>query len=61
MLREFPPPPLPTTCHMSCVTCHVSHITFHMYFLFYFFILRIFEDVLVDGLLSTGPTQFSFF
>ena len=36
------------TCHVSCVTCHVSHITF--------FFLTIWWCLLVEGLLSTGPT-----
>ena len=38
------------TCHVSHVPCHVSHLTFFLHWL----------SLLVEGLLSTGPTLSSF-
>ena len=65
----FTPPPLCVTCHvsnvmcqLSCITyqvsgvrCHVSHVTF-----FSSTFLTKCWSLLVEGLLSTGPTPSSF-
>ena len=45
------------TCHMSCVTCHVSHV---IYIHFLFFFRTKWWALLVEGLLSTGPTPSSY-
>ena len=54
----------PTTCHtsrvtyhVSCVTCPMSCKTFPLYF---YFLWTKWFSLLVDGLLSTGPTLSSF-
>ena len=62
----FPPPP--QTCHVSCfmchmsrvMTCHVSRVTcnFFSFFLLLFFRTK-WWSLLVEGLLSTGPTPSS--
>ena len=53
------------TCHVSCVTCHVSHVTcqascvtFHMSHVIFFLLLfrTKWWSLLVEGLLSAGPT-----
>ena len=52
-LENFHPP---TTCQISHFTCPVSHVTCH---LSHFFLTKRWR-LLVEGLLSTGPTQSSF-
>ena len=59
------------TCHMSCVKshviCHVSHSMCHISCVTVFNLLYIFSfwnkwwSLLVEGLLSTGPTLYSFY
>ena len=52
------------TCRMSCVMCHVSRVTCHMShvtcLMSIFFVLK-WWSLLVEGLLSTGPTPSSLF
>ena len=50
--------PQHVTCHVSCVLCHISRVTSHMSCFFVFFTNR--WSLLVEGLLSTGPTPSSF-
>ena len=45
-------------CHVSRVTCHMSRVTCHMSPFFFF--LTKWWSLLVEGLLSTGPTPSSF-
>ena len=45
------------TCHVSLVTCHVSRVTCHMSLFF----RTKWWSLSVEGLLSTGPTQSSFY
>ena len=47
-----------TPHHASHVTCHMSHII--CFFVFLFCFLTKLWNLLVNGLLSTGPTQSSF-
>ena len=53
-------------CHMSHVMCQVSGVTcqvscvFFLFFLFFFFFYKVVELV-VEGLLSTGPTPSSLY
>ena len=44
---------------VSRVTCHVSHIYIYIYWFIYFWTKR--WSLLVEGLLSTGPTPSSFY
>ena len=49
----------PVMCHMSRVTCHLSRVTcgiFYIYLYIYIYFLNQFWSLLVEGLLSTGPT-----
>ena len=48
------------TCHVSRVTCHVSHVTIFFFILFIFFLRTKWWSLLVEGLLSMGPTPSSF-
>ena len=51
------------TCNVSHVTCHVSHVTCHMSHVTFFLLLFFWTkwwSLLVEGLLSTGPTPSSF-
>ena len=53
-------PPQKKTCHVSCVTCHVSCVLCHMsHVTCIFFSLTKWWSLLVEGLLSTGPTPSS--
>ena len=47
------------TCHMSHVTCHVSHVTCHLSNVTFFFVRTKWWSLLVEGLLSIGPTTSS--
>ena len=49
------------TCHVSHVMCHVSHIVCHMSFIYIYFFLDKVMELVVEGLVSTGPTPSSFF
>ena len=57
------PPPCVTShmsgarCHVSGFRCHMSCVRCHMYFIF--FPQTNWRNLLVDGLLSTGPTPSS--
>ena len=58
-------PPQYVTCHISHVTCHVSRVMCHMSHVAFFFILFLFFwikcwNLLVERLLSMGPTPSSF-
>ena len=55
-------PPKRVMCHVSRVTCHVSRVTCHVSFflLLFFFFWTKWWSLLVEGLLSTGPTPSSF-
>ena len=60
---------LPTICHMSCVTCHVSGVTCQvsgvtLFSSFHFFLFLFWTKwwiLLLESLLSTGPTPSSFY
>ena len=49
------------TCHMSHVACHMSHVTSHMSYVKEFKKWTKWWSLLVEGLLSTGPTSSSFY
>ena len=46
------------TYHMSHVRCHVSHVRCHVSGVIFFVDKGL--SLLVEGLLSTGPTEYSF-
>ena len=51
-----------TMCHVSPVTCHMSRVTCHILFFLLLFYKKNMEevvDLVVEGLLSTGPTPSS--
>ena len=61
----------PVTCHVSHVTCHMSHVMCHMshvrchiscvtHHIFFLSFLTKWWSVSVKGLLSMGPTPFSY-
>ena len=57
----FTPPNMShVMCHVSHVTCHVSHFTCHVSRDICNFFLSKWWSLLVKGLLSKGPTPFSF-
>ena len=52
-------------CHMSHVTCHVSRVMCHMSLVtcqqkIYIYICDKVVELVVEGLLTTGPTRSSF-
>ena len=55
-MRECSPP---ITCRMSHVTCPMSHVTCHMSLFFLLFFWTKWWSLLVEGLVSTGPTPSS--